>query len=55
MARDEDDKGKKMTPTEKAIVDMMKKQNLIQLQQASAQDGDGEKKHTFWDTQVRRY
>ena len=55
---DEDKQGKKLTPTEQAIIDMMKKQNLQaqqyrqELESGDAADGD-EKKHAFWDTQVR--
>ena len=49
--------GKKLTPTEQAIIEMMTKQNLqaSQLQTAGAQEGvdQGERKHTFWNTQVR--
>jgi len=51
---------RKLSPTEAAIIEMMKKQSLgnPQTQIVSVSGGDGkngadEKKHAFWDTQVR--
>jgi hypothetical protein len=56
-----DGEGKKLNPTEMAIIEMMKKQNLQaqqmrqlgQQEQLELTDGLGDKKkHAFWDTQV---
>ena len=52
----EDNDGKKLTPTEMAIIEMMKKQNLqaqIVRQQGSDTTSESTKQtHAFWDTQV---
>ena len=46
---------RKLSPTEAAIIEMMKKQSLeSSRQQQAANGGKGgeQKKHAFWDTQV---
>ncbi|CAB9500098.1 Glycylpeptide N-tetradecanoyltransferase 1 [Seminavis robusta] len=51
---DSNDNGdqRKLSPTEAAIIEMMKKQSLeSERQAANGKGGDGEKKHAFWDTQ----
>lgn len=42
----------KMTTTERAIVDMMKRQNLQVTEVVPGQPGEVPEKHAFWDTQV---
>lgn len=42
-----DGQDRKLSPTEAAIIDMMKKQSL----ESSRANGDEPKKHAFWDTQ----
>ena len=48
--------GRKLSPTEAAIIDLMKKQsigtNAVLAAVNGHDDSDGEKKHAFWDTQV---
>lgn len=55
-----DDQDKKLSPTELAIIEMMRKQNIQMATQERLMQaieggggGDQQKKHTFWDTQVR--
>lgn len=43
---------RKLSPTEAAIIEMMKKQ-AIGSGVTGVAGGDGETKHAFWDTQVR--
>ena len=57
---DTDDQDKKLSPTELAIIEMMRKQNIQMATQERLMQaieggggGDQQKKHTFWDTQVR--
>jgi hypothetical protein len=44
---------KKLSPTELAIVEMMKKQNLQRARPANGELNDEQRAHAFWDTQVR--
>ena len=44
---------RKLSPTEAAIIEMMKKQ-AIGGGVTGLAAGDGETKHAFWDTQVKR-
>lgn len=49
---------RKLSPTEAAIIEMMKKQALQstpQQQTANGGKGGDEKKHAFWDTQVSSF
>lgn len=43
---------KKLSPTEAAIIDMMKRQNLQRARPADGELTDEQKAHAFWDTQV---
>ena len=48
-----DSQERKLSPTEAAIIEMMKKQSMeSSRQQASNGKGGEQKKHAFWDTQV---
>ena len=46
-----DNQERKLSPTEAAIIEMMKKQSMESSRQANGKGGD-QKKHAFWDTQV---
>jgi hypothetical protein len=50
-----DNKEHKLTETEAAIIDILKKQSLEsgQQHQQLVATSQGDKKHLFWDTQVR--
>lgn len=48
---EDDNDGKKLTPTEMAIIEMMKQQNE-QAQQSQRSEQTQSQKHAFWDTQV---
>lgn len=42
----------KLSPTEAAIIEMMKKQALEGARGQIVPGGEGDAKHAFWDTQV---
>jgi hypothetical protein len=55
------DESSTVAPAETALVEMMKNQSLQDqpqqhlVQRDTLAVGDGKKKHTFWDTQVRTF